>query len=112
MNSDSEADPAKVPSFNACDADREASELIRRGDLEGARQALLVRNYLREMGDTSTEPTPHSPPTAESYEEAALALEAQAARDIEKAERLIELADKARELATEKRKEEERGGTA
>ena len=111
--SDITPDPSDMPAFNACDLDQHASELIRKGDFEGARKALIARDVLREQGDASTEPTPPPPRTAESYEEVAAEFEAKAERIVAAAEHSVELAERARAMAAAKRKEdEETGGNA
>ena len=110
MNENTAPDPSGMPAFNACDIDQHASELIRKGDYEGARQALFARDLLRKQGDASAEPTPPPPRNAEAYEEVAADFEAKAERRVAAAERYVELAEKARAIAAAKRKEEEETG--
>ena len=65
--------PLLTLTFNATDCDELASDCIARGDFKGAKTALLARDYLRELGDTSTEPTPAptGPFTAKDFEDVA-----------------------------------------
>ena len=74
--------------FTAADYDEHASWLIRKGKFELARLALLVRNSLREQGDTSTEPTPVGPLGPEAYLEAAAEWEAEGKHQMAAAARL------------------------